>query len=120
MDITTEAVRLGLDLAQVRAEIASSNIARANVPGASLASADFSMATGALQAAVHQDGTVAVLGSIRRETLQAQVHDAGSLADATSLDDQVAEMSTQGVLYRALTDGLSRRFALMQLAITGK
>lgn len=120
MDITTEAVRVGLDLAQVRAEIASTNIARANIPGATLQQADFADALATLGAAVTGDaGAGARLQAISQESLRGQIGQAGT-ADAASLDDQVAELSTQGLAYRALTDGLSRHFALMQLAISGK
>jgi hypothetical protein len=40
--------------------------------------------------------------------------------NAVTLDDQVAALNADGVTYRALAMGLTRRFALMQLAITGK
>lgn len=120
MDITTEAVRLGLDLAQVRAEIASTNIARANIPGATLQRADFADALATLGAVARGDmGEGERLQAITQESLRGQIEQSGS-ADAASLDDQVAELSTQGLAYRALTDGLSRHFALMQLAIGGK
>jgi flagellar basal body rod protein FlgB len=120
MDITTEAVRLGLDLAQVRAEIASTNIARANIPGATLQQADFADALGALAAASKGDaGAGARLQSISPESLRNEIGELGA-SGVASLDDQVAELSTQGLAYRALTDGLSRHFALMQLAISGR
>ncbi|MEI7037470.1 hypothetical protein [Fulvimonas yonginensis] len=119
MDITTEAVRLGLDLAQVRAEIASANIARANVPGATLQRADFADALDVLGAAAKGDaGAGARMQAISQQSLRNQIGPV--VADGTSLDDQVAELSTQGLAYRALTDGLSRHFGLMQLAISGK
>lgn len=120
MDITTEAVRLGLDLAQVRAEIASANVARANVPGAMLQRADFADALDALEAAAKGDaGAEARMQAISQQSLRSEIGQSVA-ADAASLDDQVAELSTQGLAYRALTDGLSRHFALMQLAISGK
>lgn len=120
MDITTEAVRLGLDLAQVRAEIASNNVAQANMPGAMLQRADFGDALAALAAAENGgSGAESRLQAISQASLRGKIEQSGT-ADAASLDDQVAELSTQGLAYRALTDGLSRHFALMQLAISGK
>jgi flagellar basal body rod protein FlgB len=120
MDITTEAVRLGLDLAQVRAEIASGNIARASIPGATVQKADFADALGALGAAAKDEaGAGTRMQAISQQSLRSEIVQAGSI-DAASLDDQVVELSTQGLAYRALTDGLSRHFALMQLAISGK
>lgn len=120
MDITTEAIRLGLDLAQVRAEIASTNIARANLPGAAPQSADFADALDALGAAARGDtGAGERMHAISQQSLRSEIEPSPA-AIAASLDDQVAELSTQGLAYRALTDGLSRHFALMQLAISGK
>jgi flagellar basal-body rod protein FlgB len=120
MDITTEAVRLGLDLAQVRAEVASANIAHANTAGATLQRADFAEALEALAAAAKGDSSAkARLQAISPQSLHDEIEQS-AVADAASLDDQVAELSTQGLAYRALTDGLSRHFALMQLAISGK
>ena len=120
MDITTEAVRLGLDVAQVRAEMASGNIARASLPGATMKEANFVDALEALGAAARNDsGAGARMQAISQQSLRGEIAEAGTL-DAASLDDQVAELSTQGLAYRALTDGLSRHFALMQLAISGK
>lgn len=120
MDITTEAVRLGLNLAQVRAEIASTNIARANVSGAMTRAPDFADAVNALHGAVN--GNADAAEKLRTYSPSSLRHQAThSISDTTiSLDDQVAELSTQGLTYRALTDGLSRHFALMQLAIAGK
>lgn len=121
MDITTEAVRLGLDLAQVRAEIASTNIARANLPGAALQCADFADALEALGAAASGDtGAGARMQAISQQSLRSEIGSSPEAKKAASLDDQVAELSTQGLAYRALTDGLSRHFALMQLAISGR
>lgn len=120
MDITTEAVRLGLDLAQVRAEIASANIAHANLPGATLQRGDFADALDALAGAAKGDMNANTrMQAISPQSLRNEIGQAG-IADAASLDDQVAELSTQGLAYRALTDGLSRHFGLMQLAISGK
>jgi flagellar basal body rod protein FlgB len=120
MDITTEAVRLGLDLAQVRAEIAGANIARANVPGATMQRADFASALDALAAAERGDaGAGTRMQAISQQSLRGEIEQSGA-DDAASQDDQVAELSIQGLAYRALTDGLSRHFGLMQLAISGK
>ena len=120
MDITTEAVRLGLDLAQVRAEVAGTNIARANLPGAALQRAVFADALDALGAAARGDRNAgARMQAISQQSLHNEIEQSLT-ADATSLDDQVAELSTQGFAYRALTEGLSRHFGLMQLAISGK
>lgn len=122
MDLTLEAVRVGLDLNQLRMEVASTNIARADVPGASLEHADFSEAVDALQnAARYPDSDAGRLELITPQALRAHVESHEPVgAAAVVLDDQIAELNTDNVAYRALATGLTRRFALMQLAIAGK
>lgn len=122
MDITTEAVRVGLDLAQMRAQIASTNIANANVPGARTERADFAEALAALRNAAEQPESGADrLAAITPESLRADVqYVVAANSNPTALDDEVAQLNVESVSYRALTEGLARRFALMQLAISGK
>lgn len=122
MDITTEAVRVGLDLAQMRAQIASTNIANANVPGARTERADFADALAALRNAAEQPESGADrLAAITPESLRADVqYVVAANSNPTALDDEVAQLNVESVSYRALTEGLARRFALMQLAISGK
>ena len=122
MDLTLEAVRVGLDLNQLRMEVASTNIARTDMPGAQLERADFSGAVAALHdAAQSQDGDPERLEAITPQTLRMNIESLGPAgADTVVLDDQIAQLNTDSVTYRALATGLTRRFALMQLAIAGK
>lgn len=122
MDLTLEAVRVALDLNQVRMEVASTNIARADVPGAQLERADFSGAIDALESAARDPkDDPGRLEMITPQTLRANIGSLGQTgAGASLLDDQIAELNTDSVTYRALATGLTRRFALMQLAIAGK
>lgn len=122
MDLTLEAVRLGLDLNRLKMEVASANIAGADVPGARLERTDFSEALAALRdAAQDPDGDSRRLAAITPQVLRTHIESPGlTTADAVVLDDQIAELSADSVTYRALATGLTRRFGLMQLAITGK
>lgn len=122
MDLTLEAVRVGLDLNATRMQIAGTNIARADVPGARLEGADFSEALSALrEAAQGAEVDPTRLEMITPKTLRADIQSVGTMgADPVALDDQIAELNSDSVTYRALAVGLTRRFALMQLAISGK
>lgn len=122
MDVTTEAMRVGLDLTQLRAQIASFNIAGANVPGAVPHGADFSGVLGVLrQAAADPQSAAARLADITHGSLQERVHALPEASgDGASLDDQVAQLNIDSLQYRALAEGLSRRFAMLQLAISGR
>lgn len=122
MDLTTEALRLGISMARVRAEVASGNIANVDVPGYRTQRADFAQAAGLLHQAADDpamDGSH--LGSITSKTLGESVRAVASNSDeSVSLDDEVAELETASVDFQSLTTVMSRRFALMQLALAGR
>jgi flagellar basal body rod protein FlgB len=113
MDLTTEAVRLGLHMSHLRAEVASQNIAGMNVPGARQKHVDFSAAIDALHQAETPDADPASLAAtvIDRPT---------TTGTDASLDAEVADLATAGTDFQALSEALSRRFAMLELAMTGK
>jgi len=122
MDLTLEAVRVGLDLNQIQMQVATNNIANADVPGARLERGDFSEALAALrEAARNAAADPTRLETITPQALRATVESVGTAGgNAVALDGQIAELNADSVTYRALATGLTRRFGLMQLAISGK
>lgn len=119
MELTLEALRLGMSMANIRAEVASANIANANVAGYRMQRADFAQTLGLLsQIAARPDMASGRLSEIT----QGDLHDAvrGDGIGTPSLDGQVADLETAGTDYQALSTIASRRFALMQLAISGR
>jgi len=120
MDLTTEALRLGITMSRVRAETASVNIDNADVSGFRTQQVDFGRATGLLRQAADDplmDG--ASLRAITARSLGATVH-AADAGTSVNLDGEVAELETAGADFQALTTVMSRRFALMQLALAGR
>jgi flagellar basal-body rod protein FlgB len=122
MDLTTEALRLGISMARIRAEVASANIANVDVAGYRPQQADFAQATGLLREAADSPGMDAdSLQSITPRTLGDAVHAKDPDLNApVSLDDAVADLETSSVDFQSLTTVMSRRFALMQLALAGR
>jgi flagellar basal-body rod protein FlgB len=122
MDLTTEALRLGISMARVRAEVASANIANVDVGGYRPQRADFAQATGLLREAADQPSMDAEsLQAITPRSLGDSVHVAHpDLSAPVNLDDEVAELETSSVDFQSLTTVMSRRFALMQLALAGR
>ena len=122
MDLTTEALRLGMSMARVRAEVASVNIANVDVPGFRTQRADFAQATGLLQQAAHEPSAdTTSMEDITPQSLGASVHDAYPGGNVpVNLDSEVAELETASVDFQSLTTVMSRRFALMQLAMSGR
>ena len=118
-DLTTEAIRLALQMNQVRAEFASQNIARAATPGALATRLDFATSQGLLEAAAlsdgNADGLLRALASAADEPMAAT-----TTGSPINLDEEVADMTTANLKFQSLTETLSRRFGLMRLAISGR
>lgn len=122
MDLTTEAIRLGMNMAQLRAEVASANIANVDTSGYRTQRADFGAAMGLLREAAADPGMAGDhLAAMSQGTLRDSVHALSAGVDAPAgLDGQVAELESAGANFQALTTIMSRRFALMQLAMAGR
>lgn len=112
-DTTIDAVRLALGLQELRARVASLNIANAGVPSAQTLRADFSSVQAGLDPAADPqrvDKAIDALADLTPEPTGDPIH----------LDAQVAELSSASADYQTLTEALSRKFGLMRLAITGR
>ena len=122
MDLTTEAVRMGITMARVRAEVASANIANVDVSGYRAQRADFGQAAGLLREAADQPSMPSDrLEGMTPDAIRQSVHMTEVSPDApVNLDGEVAELETANVDFQTLTTILSRRFALMQLAMAGR
>jgi len=121
MDLTTEAVRLGLRMSHLRAEVASQNIAGMNVPGARQKHVDFSAAIDALHQAETPGTDPATLVASDRHALEAGVVERpAATGTEASLDAEVADLATANTDFQVLSEAISRRFAMLELAMTGK
>lgn len=117
---TLDAVRLSMGLQQLRAELASSNVARAGTPGAAARVLDFSRMEGLL--AAYGDGRASSeqLREGLAELAAMSPRDGAVEASALGMDTQIAEMSAASMNYQTLGEVLSRQFGLMRLAVTGR
>ena len=117
-DTTIDAIRLALRVQELRAQVASTNVANASTPGAHALRLDFGAAQRALADAVRDPaGTAASIAEAK--SLLADATPA-STQDTIVLDQQVTDLVGAGTEYQALSEALGRQFALMRLAITGR
>ena len=117
---TLDAVRLSMGLQQLRAELASSNIARAGTPGLRAHTLDFSQLESLLSAYGEGRASAAELQQGLAELRALSPREGSTEASALGLDAQVAEMAAASMNYQTLGDALSRQFSLMRLAVTGR
>ncbi len=119
MSLAVDAVRFAMSLEQLRAKIAAHNIAMANVPGGQTMRLSGMPALSSLRS-LRQDPQLfaQALRSLQDSELTAHVQ-SYTPNEALALDSAVADLSAASGRYQALADGVSRQFALMQLAIRG-
>ncbi len=121
-DITIEAVRLALGMQELRARVASTNIANAGVADARAMRVDFGgVETTLTQAMAPQAGSEGSTASALKQMAdELPGLTATASSDPIQTDAQVAEMVAAGASYQALGEALSRHFGLMRLAISGR
>ncbi|WP_210131298.1 flagellar basal body rod protein FlgB [Stenotrophomonas rhizophila] len=117
---TLDAVRLSMGLQQLRAELASSNVARAGTPGARARTIDFAGLENLLAAYGEGRASPADLSAGLHALAALSPRDSSVEASSLGLDTQVAEMSAASMNYQTLGEVLSRQFGLMRLAVTGR
>lgn len=119
MGLAVDAVRLAMNLEQLRARVAAQNIAMANVPGAPAMRVDVAGALAAVRGSRGDDNLFAQnLEALARQDLDLYLHEIPT-STPLALDGEVAQMSAASGRYQALAEGVSRQFGLMQLAIKG-
>lgn len=117
--LTLDVTQVAMDLERTRAQMAAHNIAMANVPGSRAAHLDVLGAMASVRSARGDAGSFAqALGDLNGVDLAAHQR-MQPLDTPLALDAEVAELSAASGRFQALADGVSRQFALMQLAIKG-
>jgi flagellar basal-body rod protein FlgB len=115
--VTTAAVGLALDAAQLRQQAITANIANHATEGYVPLGVDFeaqmAQARRSLQAGGRLDA--ASLAGVQPKLVPMAGADS---AQPVRLDDQVAAMASNAVTYQALARGLSRHFAILSAAVS--
>ena len=119
-DITVDAVRMALNLNQLRAEITSWNIVNSSAAEASYFTIDDSATTELLGAAAGSDPQR--VGERLAHPSSPTMAIVNEQNDGTrpALDELVTESVVAGMNYQVLSESLSRHFGLMRLAVTGR
>lgn len=119
MDHTIDAVRLALNLQELRARTASANVAGASRADAVAQRYDFATVEIALREASHASDDVTSTHWLR--AADAALRELRPQGDgAIRIDEEIAELSAASVDFQTLTEALGRRFGLMRIAISGR
>ncbi len=120
-NLLIDTVSAVMRLEEMRARSAAKNIAIANVPGAGIERFDAMLQFDRLRTAVSDSKSLATeVALMSRHAESEYLHTSPTSLDTPmALDAQVLEMSAASGRYQALSEGVSRQFALMRLAISG-
>lgn len=119
-DITVDAVRMALNMNQLRAEITSWNIVNSSAVDASFFTIDDSVTTELLNAAAGSNPESAAERLAHPSSPTMAIVNEESEGIRPALDELVTESIVAGMNYQVLSESLSRHFGLMRLAVTGR
>lgn len=119
VSLTLDAVRLAMGLERARANVLAHNIAMANVAGNRAARLDLTAPLAQLSSARGDSALFAQTLKALAATDTMAYRRELPVDQSISLDAEVAELSAASGRFQALADGVSRQFALMQLAARG-
>lgn len=121
-EITARLVHWSMDLAQAQAQIASRNIASANIEGYQPQRIDFSAQLSAVRASLNDSDALAMTlqDSTLRDFRLITEPGRGLLGNGVQLDHEVAQMMAANTRYITLVESLNRHFGLMRLAVTAR
>lgn len=119
-DITIDAVRMALNLNQLKAEVTGWNLVNASSEGASFFTIDQTVTDQLLGAAAggNPQSVAPALANPSSPTM-AIVNEQYEGVRPT-LDEMVTDSVVAGLNYQVLSESLNRHFGLMRLAVTGR
>lgn len=116
IDVTSWAMRLE----QTKADMASRNIAAANIPGSRPMQVDFASQVNLLKNALNTGADVGSINGLLRQSFGTTPSKSVGIGGGVQLDTEVADLTSAELRYRTLAEGLSRQLSLLTIAASGK
>jgi flagellar basal body rod protein FlgB len=117
---TIDAVRLALNMQDIRARVAGMNVANANKPDATALRVDFAKVEAALREVARSGNEVEISRLLVAAGQELAGIEPATEGAAIRLDGEIGDIAAAGVEYQALTEALNRQFGLMRIAIAGR
>lgn len=116
IDVTSWAMRLE----QAKADMASRNIAAANIPGSRPMQVDFASQVSLLKNAVYTGANAESIAGLLSQSFGTTASKNIGIGGGVQLDTEVADLTSAELRYRTLAEGLSRQLSLLTIAASGK
>ncbi|MFT4171320.1 MAG: hypothetical protein QM639_02075 [Rhodocyclaceae bacterium] len=116
-EVTMTLARMALDAGQMRQTAIAANIANVNNPAYVPLSVSFEDQLDAARRNLHTDGSVdaASIVGVQAQWMNVQTAD---MEQGVQLDAEIAALSANSLQFQTLLKGVSKHYALLQLAFT--
>jgi flagellar basal body rod protein FlgB len=119
-DLVINATSWAMRLEQTKADMASRNIAAANIPGSRPMQVDFASQVSLLKNAVNTGADAESIAGLLRQSFGTTVSKNIGISGGVQLDTEVADLTSAELRYRTLAEGLSRQLSLLTIAASGR
>lgn len=119
-DLVIEVTSWAMRLEQSKTDMASRNIATANIPGSRPMQVDFASQINLLKNAVSTNTDVASIAGLLSQSFTTTESKNTGISGGVQLDAEVADLTTAELRYKTLAEGLSRQLSLLTIAASGK
>lgn len=119
-DLVIEVTSWAMRLEQSKTDIASRNIAAANIPGSRPMQVDFASQINLLKNAVSTNTDVASIAGLLNQSFNTTESKNTGISGGVQLDAEVADLTTAELRYKTLAEGLSRQLSLLTIAASGR
>lgn len=119
-ELVIDVISWAMRLEQTKADMASRNIAAANIPGSHPMQVDFTSQINLLKNAVSTGADAeSVAGLLHQPFATLESKNVG-ISGGVQLDSEVADLTSAELRYKTLAEALSRQLSLLTIAASGK
>ncbi len=119
-ELVIDVISWAMRLEQTKADLASRNIASANIPGSRPMQVDFNSQISLLKNAVYTGTDAEAVAGLMNKTFAITESKNVGISGGVQLDSEVADLTSAELRYKTLAEALSRQLSLLTIAASGK
>lgn len=119
-ELVIDVISWAMRLEQTKADVASRNIATANIPGAHPMRVDFTSQINLIKNAVYTGSDADSVANLMHQPFSTTESKNVGIGGGVQLDSEVADLTSAELRYKTLAEALSRQLSLLTIAASGK
>ncbi len=119
-DLVIDVISWAMRLEQAKADMASRNIASANIPGSRPMQVDFASQINLLKNTLYTGANTESVAGLLRQPFTTVESDNVGIGGGVQLDSEVADLTSAELRYKTLAEVLSRQLSLLTIAASGR